>query len=132
RPELQAECLRDIDEAIRLDPGRITLKGTRGSILALMGRDIEAETVLTEVLEKSECEDDHRISRVFLAMLAAGSYREDAAREFLEKAKPWPEGVERVAKATEKVLGSRRSPVSASDPAAATVRELVPGNVETA
>ncbi len=57
-------------QALQIQPENLTLKGTRGAVLAEQGRFAEAKVLLQEVHEKSEADIDQGISAFYLALIA--------------------------------------------------------------
>jgi hypothetical protein len=67
RPDLLHAADAWTNDALRLAPQAITLKGTRGSVLIELGRLDEGVALLREVMKQSECPLDHAISAAYLA-----------------------------------------------------------------
>lgn len=75
-----------IREAIRLQPKKLTLKGTLGALLAEMDRDDEAREWLAHLAAKSPNLVDRTFSEAMLGWLAAKAGRSDEAVRYFESA----------------------------------------------
>lgn len=80
--------------ALEIAPGFITLKGTRASVLADLGRFAEAKPLLTEVFEQSESNIDKGTASVYLALCARAEGDLITARKLAKQAarihpEPW-------------------------------------------
>ena len=77
--------------ALALDPDSPTLKGTRGSILVMMGKFQEAEPILSSAIETTNEPHDAGISSLFLAIAAwKQGQRSKARRLAMQAANYWP------------------------------------------
>lgn len=83
-PDLVEESMGYIDEAIALEPGTITLKGTKGALLIEKGCLDEGIEMLERVRDGSDAVPDKAISEYYLAL---GFFRKgdvDEARRHLD------------------------------------------------
>lgn len=99
--EWAAEIDRWSYDALLAAPDSVTLRGTRGSVLAELGRNHEARTLLDEVLAETDANIDRVFCHAYLAWLDAQETRQGSARKHLQKAKafalPLP-AIERIEK----------------------------------
>ena len=86
-----AEWATEIDrwsyDALLASPNSVTLRGTRGSVLAELGRNREARILLEEVLAETDSTTDRVFCHAYLAWLAAQEGKQDSARKHLDRAK---------------------------------------------
>lgn len=86
-----AEWASEIDrwsyDALLASPNSVTLRGTRGSVLAELGRNAEARRLLDEVLAETESTTDQVFCHTYLAWLDAQEGKQDSAQKHLETAK---------------------------------------------
>jgi tetratricopeptide (TPR) repeat protein len=75
------------DEALRLQPGNLTLLGTKGSLLFEQGRWDESEKILRHVLASSEADIDQGICSFYLALLAKRRGEHEAAERLARRAR---------------------------------------------
>lgn len=89
RPELQRLDLADrfSAEAFRLAPHLVTIQGTRGSVLAELGRLDEAEALLGPVFENATPGINRAYSALYLAVICMRRGQTDKAREFAREAR---------------------------------------------
>ena len=100
-----AEWANEIDrwsyDALLASPNSVTLRGTRGSVLAELGRNAEARALLAEVLADTDSTIDRVFCHTYLAWLDAQEGKPDSARKHLKTAKsfaqPFP-AIERIEK----------------------------------
>jgi Flp pilus assembly protein TadD len=74
-------------DALLLAPESVTLRGTRGAVLAELGRNAEARRLLNDVLAHTESDVDRVYCHIYLAWLDAQEGRRSAAIDNLERAK---------------------------------------------
>lgn len=88
RPELQRLDLADrfSAEAIRLAPQLVTIQGTRGSVLAELGRLDEAEALLGPVFETANPGINRAYSALYLAVIWSRRGQKGKAKEFAQEA----------------------------------------------
>ena len=86
-----AEWATEIDRwsygALLASPNSVTLRGTRGSVLAELGRNAEARALLAEVLADTDSTIDRVFCHTYLAWLDAQAGKRDSARRHLKEAK---------------------------------------------
>ena len=91
-------CLPDAEtwseQALRLQPESLTLKGTRGAILVEQGKNSEGEVLLKEVYDKSEADVDKGVASLFLALCAKRRGDLECANRLAKRARlihlvPW-------------------------------------------
>lgn len=80
------EAFRYVEESLAVAPGRITSKGTKGSLLIEKGCVDEGIALLEEVLEKSEAKNDIATSQYYLALAYHKKGDSQRAREYLKQA----------------------------------------------
>lgn len=78
-----ADCYSQM--AIEMNPAAITLKGTRASILTEQGKLIEGETMLREVLDTTQSDNDKAICSFYLALISFKKGEPEAAKVLLEE-----------------------------------------------
>jgi hypothetical protein len=87
----RTDWLADADrwsyEALEAVPNSVTLLGTRGSVLAELGRNSEARKLLREVWERTESDIDRVYCCLYLAWLDAQDGRHAEAAQRLDQAK---------------------------------------------
>ncbi len=74
-------------DALLASPNSVTLRGTRGSVLAELGRNREARILLEEVLAETDSTTDRVFCHAYLAWLDAQEGMQGAARRHLDRAK---------------------------------------------
>ncbi|PTY00573.1 hypothetical protein DB345_00270 [Spartobacteria bacterium LR76] len=70
--------------ALEMKPAEITLKGTRGSILIEQGKLTEGVTMLQEVLETTQSENDRAICWFYMALTSFKKGETEAVKTMLE------------------------------------------------
>ena len=74
-------------DALLASPNSVTLRGSRGSVLAELGRNREARILLEEVLAETDSTTDRVFCHAYLAWLDAQGGKQDATRKHLKAAK---------------------------------------------
>jgi tetratricopeptide (TPR) repeat protein len=87
----RSDWLQDADQwsiqAMTEAPSLLTLKGTRGSVLAEMGRNSEAQVLLMEVLASTKSDNDRAYCFAYLAWIEAQEGKHESAAEKIKNAK---------------------------------------------
>ena len=88
------EALRWCGRALEIQPGNLTLTGTKGTLLAEQGRWDEAAPLLRHVAASSEADMDQGICAGYLALLAQREGRLEEARQLARRSRqlysqPW-------------------------------------------
>jgi len=74
-------------DALLASPNSVTLRGSRGSVLAELGRNTEARILLEEVLAETDSTIDRVFCHTYLAWLDAQEGKRDSAQKHMKAAK---------------------------------------------
>lgn len=86
-PQLLPDAEHWSAQALSLQPENLSLKSTRGAVLAEQGRWEDAMPLLTEVLSRSEIQEDKCVAALFLALEAKRRGDARAAARFARQAR---------------------------------------------
>ncbi|HTQ31537.1 MAG TPA: site-2 protease family protein [Opitutaceae bacterium] len=107
----RSDWLQDADKwstsAWEADPKSVTLRGTRGSVLAELGRNAEARTALLDVLMETESDQDRAYCFIYLAWLDAQDGNHALAAEKLQKSKSFNLPIKAIARLEKIILDLR-------------------------
>jgi len=114
----KTEWLEDANQwsiqALEEAPDSVTLKGTRGSVLAELGRNPEAQTLLHEVMNSTESDNDRAYCLAYLGWIDAQRGNYTLANEKIEKAKAFKLQISAVPRLEKIIAALGNSPAAAS------------------
>ncbi len=109
--ERAGEADRYSYEALLLAPDSITLRGTRGSVLAELGRNTEARTLRDDVLNHTDTDVDRAYCHIYLAWIDAQEGKRAGALNHLKRSKATGAPIEVIPRLEKKIRELVDSPL---------------------